>query len=403
MTWISRTVLTISLAAIPLFLYIGLRLAASFSSLRPNSRRTARKVAVGVILWLCLFPVLVWVQNALGMTRNRFDLVSGGAIIQYSVVYPYWIALIAAVELVAPFLILDLASAAIHLWPSHVVQWRRRLAVLRIVLAAGGLVFVSVKAYVDTSLVRDRVERIGISNLPRGLEGLHITLVADLQVDRYTGEEKADQMRRIVDSSRPGLLMFAGDIVTGGTVCVGEAIAAMCSRRGSIGSFAVMGDHDYWSDPDSIMNGLRDCGWDFLLNKHRVVEYNGQRILITGLTNIYSQRLNESRLDSILASAPQADLKILLVHQPAQWLVERIAKYGYDLLLAGHTHGGQVVLHPFGITLTPSMRETRYYSGSYRLGPMNIVVTNGIGLTLAPLRYCAPAEVTTVILEGAER
>ena len=100
----------------------------------------------------------------------------------------------------------------------------------------------------------------------------------------------------------------------------------------------------------------------------------------------------------MLDRAPDADLRILLVHQPAEWLLNQASERSYDLLVAGHTHGGQIVIHPLGIPVTASMRETGYYSGEYTLGSMAIVVTNGVGLTLAPVRYHAPAEVTTIVL-----
>jgi predicted MPP superfamily phosphohydrolase len=222
-------------------------------------------------------------------------------------------------------------------------------------------------------------------------------------VDRYTGAGKLAQLHRIVESRKPELLFSPGDMVTGGTDYVNEAMSAMCVLRGSVGSIAVMGDHDYWSAPDAIEKSFRECQWDFLDNEHRVFEYHGVRILVTGLTHIYGQRLNEPSLDSILSRAPQAGLRVLLVHQPAEWLLQSAAQHGYHLVVAGHTHGGQIVLHPLGIPFTPSMRETPYYSGEYRLGSTGIVVTNGIGLTLAPLRYFAPAEVTTVVLGGEGR
>jgi predicted MPP superfamily phosphohydrolase len=188
-------------------------------------------------------------------------------------------------------------------------------------------------------------------------------------------------------------------MVTWGLDYVDESTKAMCAMSGSVASISVMGDHDYWSAPEAIAKGLRQCGWIFLENEHDVVDYKGTRILVTGLTHVYSQRLNASRLDSILAQAPTADFKILLVHQPAKWLIEAAARRGYNLVLAGHTHGGQIVVHPLGVAFTPSMLETPYYSGEYRLGTLNVVVTNGIGLTLAPVRYGAPAEVTTIVLE----
>jgi hypothetical protein len=142
----------------------------------------------------------------------------------------------------------------------------------------------------------------------------------------------------------------------------------------------------------------QECGWTFLENEHRVITHRGRTILVSGLTHIYSDHLPESALRQFLGSAPAADLRILLAHQPAEEVVRIASDAGYDIVLAGHTHGGQIVFHPLGIPLTPSMRETRYYGGHHKVGETQVVVTRGVGLTLAPVRYHARAEVTTVVL-----
>lgn len=225
-----------------------------------------------------------------------------------------------------------------------------------------------------------------------------MTLVGDVQVDPYTGDGKVRQMHDIVKSNRPVLLFSSGDVVTSGREYLDEAREAMCGMRGSIASVAVMGDHDFWSAPDVVRDIQAACGWEFLENKHALIPVRGKTVLVSGLTDIYARRLRDDALEEFLASAPTADVRILIAHQPAERVLESAARRGYDLCLAGHTHGGQIVFHPFGIPLTPSMRETRYYSGVYRIGSMYVVVTNGVGVTLAPIRYHAPAEVTNIIL-----
>jgi hypothetical protein len=79
-------------------------------------------------------------------------------------------------------------------------------------------------------------------------------------------------------------------------------------------------------------------------------------------------------------------------------VIQSAVAHGVDLLLAGHTHGGQIEFHPLGIPLTASMRETRYYTGVHREDSTTVVVTNGVGISIAPLRYHAPAEVTTIVV-----
>ncbi len=133
-------------------------------------------------------------------------------------------------------------------------------------------------------------------------------------------------------------------------------------------------------------------------NEHRLFSYRGRSILITGLTHTYRDRFKTKVLREFLSKAPGADLKILLVHQPAEVVVRAAAEEGYALLFAGHTHGGQIIVHPLGIPFTPVEEETPFYQGVYKEGGTTIIVTRGIGLTTAPIRYHAPAEVTTVTL-----
>ncbi len=73
-------------------------------------------------------------------------------------------------------------------------------------------------------------------------------------------------------------------------------------------------------------------------------------------------------------------------------------KYGYHLMLAGHTHGGQIVFKPFGYSLTPSRFENEHFSGYKKDAEITLIVTNGIGLTLAPLRYNAQSEISKINL-----
>jgi predicted MPP superfamily phosphohydrolase len=140
------------------------------------------------------------------------------------------------------------------------------------------------------------------------------------------------------------------------------------------------------------------CGWQFLDNSHRVIRYNGKRILVTGVTYVYSRRINPGQLQSLIGSAPDADLKVLLVHQPSQMVIRAAREAGYHIMMAGHTHGGQIVFKPFGFTLTPTMFENSFYSGYYLLDKLHLFVTNGIGLTMMPVRFRAPAEIQQITL-----
>jgi hypothetical protein len=313
--------------------------------------------------------------------------------------YPAWISLIIVVELLGPFIVLDLVALAARAVQSRLPALRTLLAYVRIALAALAIVYVMTHVIMDTSHVNDTTVRIALHGLPPELNSLTMTLVGDIQVDRYTGVSKVRQVHNIVNAHSPELLLSAGDVVTSGTDFLAAASEAICGMKGSLASVGVMGDHDYWSAPEAVQELHLRCGWVFLQNEHRIFTYRGRTILISGLTQVYSSRLNIEELDGFLEKAPRADLRILLMHQPAERVIQRAAEKGYDLVLAGHTHGGQIVLHPFGLTFTPSMRETQFYTGMHQVESTQVVVTNGVGVSIAPIRYHAPAEVTTIVLQ----
>ena len=402
MPWAIRTLLTISAIALPLSIYIGFRSASAVGYLFPDAKRRARWIAILLLAWLYSYPVAVLTLHLLGSTATLPGPDDARGMTDYLFLYPQWISLVIVAELTAPFLLLDFAGLAGRFFPARRPQLRRVLAYIRLALVTAAVLYVPVRIFVDTTRVEDSTAAVHIKGLPAGLEGFRITLVGDIQVDKYTGDSRISRVHSIVRTRDPHLLLSSGDIVTGGTAYLNQAQEAMCGIKGSLASVAVMGDHDQWSAPDEIRDMHKQCGWVFLENEHRILHWRGKRILVTGLTHIYSRRLNDTRLTGILERAPEADIRILLVHQPAEWIIHRASEYGYTIVTAGHTHGGQIVLHPLGIPLTPSMHETQYYSGSYRVGSTAVVVTDGVGLTLAPIRYHARSEVTTIVLQPGE-
>lgn len=401
MSWELRTLQVIALAALPLHLYVGLRSVASIGVVVPARKAQARRLFLAFLAWVSLLPLLMFLGRLAGVDWVGGAYEAGAMVLDPLFLYPIWFALIVSVELLALFLVLDIIGLISRLFQRRRASVRKALAFARITIAAIAVVYVPCRALFDTLYVEDAETPLALPGLPQELEGLRITLVGDIQVDRFTGPGKVGRVHSIVSGRNPELLLSSGDLVTRGREYLGAAREAICGMAGSVASVAVMGDHDHWSAPGDLRAMQQECGWTFLENQHDVLTYRGRTILTSGVTHIYSDRLPGSALREFLNSAPQADLRILLVHQPAEELVQLAADAGYDLVLAGHTHGGQIVFHPLGMPLTPSMRETEYYRGYHRVGETHVVVTRGVGLTLAPVRYHSRAEVTTVTLHAA--
>lgn len=399
MPWALRMLLIVALIALPIYLYVGFRSASSLAIVVGIPRARARRIVLAVIGWFYVLPVLTLGFYFSGAGRSLVNLETEVGVFDYLFHYPLWIGLITTLELLPLFLLVDVASLATRARPEVRPAALRVLARVRVGLVLVFALYVPIRIAIDTFDVRDTRLEVRLADLPPELAGLRLTLLGDLQVDRYTTAGKLRQVRDILDRFAPELAFSAGDIITRGTDFTVRAGQAMCPPPASLGNIAVMGDHDFWSDPERVRALQRACGWVFLENEHRLLTVRGRTVLVTGLTHIYSRRLPGDSIEAFLERAPAADLKILVSHQPAETAVHAAAAHGYDLYLAGHTHGGQIVFQPLGIPVTPSRWETEYFRGITRLGTMSVIVTNGVGLTLAPFRYNAHAEVTGIILQ----
>jgi predicted MPP superfamily phosphohydrolase len=401
MPWFLRMQLTIFPLILLVQIYISVGLYFAIKRLYPKQRKIFKIILFFIISFLNLFPILIIFLKLINQIPHLFIFQNQLHFLDFLLLFPYWWGLITAVEILPYFVEFDLL-----LLFAVIIRWKYKstlqkfLAWGKILVTAVLVVFTGIRIYSDTYQVRLTQHQVQIKNLPATLDGLKLTLLGDVQVDRYTQNSKLKGLQEKLNQAGSDFLLFSGDLVTSGQYFIEQGLEFLCRQSADIGKLACMGDHDYWANPAKISAGLKNCGWNFLENSHQLVEYKGQQILFTGITHIYSQQISSKHLETILQSAPEADLKILLVHQPAPFIVETAEKYGYQLVLGGHTHGGQIRFRPMGFTLTPSMFETPYYSGLYQLGKSTVVVTNGVGLTLAPVRYRAGAEIDVITLSS---
>jgi predicted MPP superfamily phosphohydrolase len=399
MSWFLRMIVTVFFLTILIYVYIGWRLTNAISIISSISPRLARYFVISFFTFLNLLPIVILITYGLGNSNQLFLLKDKINWLDYGIGFPFWIGLILIIEILPYFLSMDLLSLIIRMTGAFYQKyWLKWQAVLKICVTIFFIFYIPIRSYIDTNHIKIISHQIPIKNLPDEFINLNLTLVGDIQIDRYSSQDKIERFHKLLKKTNGEILFFAGDLVTNGKRFIANGLQELCSVQASLGRVACMGDHDFWADPVQISNRLINCGWEFLQNKHYLFHYKNHKILITGVTYIYSRQTPLAELRTLFANAPEADLKIVLVHQPAKVVLKMAFQYGYQLLLAGHTHGGQLVFHPYGISLTPSQFENKIYSGYKKYDSLSVVVTNGIGLTLAPLRYGAPAEVTKITL-----
>jgi predicted MPP superfamily phosphohydrolase len=197
--------------------------------------------------------------------------------------------------------------------------------------------------------------------------------------------------------AQPDLLLLGGDFVGIDAAAI-DALAPLFSEiPAPLGRFAVLGNHDWWSSPEHILNALTAAGVSVLINRNVRLPPPFDRVWICGLDDCCG-----GTPDAEAALAGAAGKRVILMHSPSNLL--DLGRRRFDLALCGHTHGGQIAL-PGGIPLVvPKGPLSRRYSrGRYDLDTGGtLIVSVGLGCTLLPFRAFAHPEILVCDVTGAD-
>jgi predicted MPP superfamily phosphohydrolase len=199
-------------------------------------------------------------------------------------------------------------------------------------------------------------------------------------------------------------VLSGGDWINTGTDYIESAAAAAETLQSRLGTFSVRGDHEHFAYRDrdrsvtEVERAMRAHHVEMLNNEIRWFDHDGRRIGVLFLNYNYIVRTDQAHVDALVAQLAKADYAIVVTHQfDARLAAELEGKV--DLVLAGHTHGGQV--NPMvGLTHVKLARiETPFVDGRYALGPRTtVIVTSGIGYSIVPIRYAAPGSIEIIDL-----
>ena len=228
-----------------------------------------------------------------------------------------------------------------------------------------------------------------------------------MQADRYTDQSRLHHFIDDVNTTKPDLVLIGGDMITSTPEYIKESGEFVGKIKSKFGVYSCVGDHDNWAYRNDTKRSLREVmaslkknGVEMIDDGKKNIVVGNDTICITFITNTYVETVSKSTLDSLTQNSNNCALKIFLTHQPRQFLVDRAIQKNYDLFLAGHTHGGQItLLFPF-LQLSPTRLETKYQRGDFHFGNMLMIVTRGLGMSLAPIRYNSTPEVTLIILKN---
>jgi predicted MPP superfamily phosphohydrolase len=238
---------------------------------------------------------------------------------------------------------------------------------------------------------------VPICDLPRALDGFHIAQITDMHVGPTIKHKFVEAVVEGVNSLRADIVAVTGDLVDGTVEHLGYEVAPLQDLKAADGVFFITGNHEYYSGVVQWMKEIPRLGLTVLNNEHRLIRRAGASLLLAGVTDYSAGSMipsHKSDPKAAIAGAPEADVKILLAHQPRS--IFAAAQAGYDLQISGHTHGGQY----FPGNLLVALAQP-YIAGLHLYKKTWIYISRGTGYWGPPLRLGAPSEITSIRLVSA--
>ncbi|GIJ10685.1 metallophosphoesterase [Micromonospora andamanensis] len=272
----------------------------------------------------------------------------------------------------------------------------------RLLLARGAAIFAGLTATglvgygVRTAMGPPRLDRVQIplAKLPRGMDGLRIATVSDIHIGPLTGRAHTERIVAAINRLDADLVAVVGDLVDGTVAELGDDAAPLRGLRSRYGSYFVTGNHEYYSGVEEWVAEVDRLGLRVLQNQRLEIITPGGVIDLAGVNDVSAVGSGVSAppdYDAALGDRDPSRPVVLLAHQPVAAL--EAARYGVDLQLSGHTHGGQIV--PFNLLVR---LEQPVVSGLGEVDGTKVYVTNGAGFWGPPVRVGAEPQVTLVEL-----
>lgn len=255
--------------------------------------------------------------------------------------------------------------------------------------------------FVEPGLVMVESISLQLQRLSSAFSGIRIAQISDIHMGGWMNTERLQKVVDLTTAENPDLLLLTGDFLTGhifdksSEQNLQDLIEILSPLAKSIPSFAILGNHDYWTNPDAVRDMLRLSGIVDLTNSIFTINRGNEKLHLCGVDDVWE---GDVRLDHVIAQLPEYGAAILLAHEP-DFADESVATGRFDLQVSGHSHGGQVVIPFYGPPILPYLAQ-KYPSGLYKIGSMFQYTNRGIGMIEPSVRFNCPPEITVFTLDG---
>jgi uncharacterized protein len=250
---------------------------------------------------------------------------------------------------------------------------------------------------------------IPLPRLPRALDGLRIAHLSDLHLSHFVSRQYLQRCIHAATEAEADLALVTGDFVTRSRRWIAGLAPLLGRLRARHGVYAILGNHDHYVSADGVAEAVASAGVRMLRNRHVCLNLNGAPLWLVGIDSMRGKQYRMApqeqarvdwrmgnNLDRALAGVDPKAFRILLAHSPD--ILPQALEWDLDLVLSGHTHGGQVRFPVVGATVVPSRFGPRYAAGLFVEGNTRLYVTRGLGVVRLPIRFLCRPELSLLTL-----
>jgi len=234
-------------------------------------------------------------------------------------------------------------------------------------------------------------QRIILRRLPKALDGFRIVQLSDVHHGPFSDRSQIERAVETANRLQPDIIALTGDYISKERHFAAPCAEMLGRLEARHGVYAVLGNHDHWTDAALITDLFRAEGMKVLINEGMRFQKGDSAFWLAGVDDTM---VGLEDLPLALAGARRDEMKLLLAHNPI--ILRRAARASVDLVLSGHTHGGQVALR--SERSASGRPRRRLLKGLGRQGNTQIYVNRGLGTVVLPIRYGCPPEVSLLEL-----
>ena len=267
----------------------------------------------------------------------------------------------------------------------------RRRYMLIIVITG---IMVLLYAHFEIYWIRTKKLNIYSADLPTSFEGKKLVFISDVHLGPFISEKRVQHVVKRINSLHPDIILLGGDYIDMKAKYIAPVFNALKDLKAPIGKFGVLGNHEFIENPQQVIRSFKLSDIKLCDNASYWIKEGTDSIKIGGVGDLWE---SDQCIENTVGDVTEADFCILLSHNPDY--METLKTNKVDLMLSGHTHGGQVTLFGLWAPLLPSEFGQKYRYGLKKIRNTQLYITSGVGVVGVPFRFFCRPEIVEIILK----